>query len=149
MTGDQFVPRIVFLLILITIPIAFFVLRRKRKLGPQDRVKPKNTRNFRTNLAPQATLRMIADSSAAFGYDVEEIDPAERYIILGQDQTSGSHWGFYYPTFFTAMPDGGTLVQVGMSGKLFQFGLIAVFNHKRFVTTLQEAVMRRGGRVSA
>jgi hypothetical protein len=149
MTGDQFVPRMVFYLILITLPIIFFVLRRKRKLGPQHRVKPKNTRNFRTDLAPQATLRTIADSSGAFQYDVEEIDPAGRYIILGQQQTSWSHWEFYYPTFLTAMPDGGTLVQVGMSGKLFQFGLIAVYNHKRFVKTLQEAVMRRGGRVSS
>ena len=115
------------------------IISEMRKGDSALETRPRRVKSFTVKGDPQTVLKIILQFAYRGGYDIEALDEEKGRIVLGESATSVS-WGFFYPIFISARPDGKTLVEVGIKSKLFQAGPIVSRSHERCFNGIKAAV---------
>lgn len=85
----------------------------------------------RHELFVRADANTVFDAISAIGtpFSVDDKDREAKVIVVSSPVTFGT-WGFFYPVFLQAQPD-GTRIVIGCHSKVLQFGPLVGRAHKR------------------
>lgn len=99
------------------------------------------------NARPGGTTRTIevaAEPAAVFAalqgpfdrYKVDDVDPANLVVVLSVPPGIVS-WGFFFPIWIKPAADGGSVVEIGIQSRLFQWGPIVTHAHARCASAVE------------
>lgn len=127
-----------FFVLVIGITAAFYIVALTRKASDAVRNKPRNVRALITTLAPYDVYNRLLQVALAAGYKIEDITPDSSRITLGTSLTFFSY-GFFYPIYLYSLPNGGTMLEVGIVSRSFQWGPVVTHNHDKCITMVRNA----------
>ncbi len=122
----------------LTVGMYLFALNRKAT----DAVKEKSTnlKRIATGVPYSDAINRLIQYAPSEKYKVEDVAHDGSRVILGTSVTFFSY-GFFYPVYFSVLPDGATLVEVGITSRAIQWGPVVSFNHDKAATMVSKAVL--------
>ena len=95
------------------------LLGSRRGAAQSLRQKPRDVIRLTTSLGNEEIFELTRRYAFGAKMTVEDADPAEGRIILGQDMR-GFHNGFWLPLYLSKDSDRMTVVEVGILSKTYQ-----------------------------
>jgi hypothetical protein len=90
-----------------------------------------------SSLDPQSVFERISLLRSGM-YAVDDKDPNAKIVVLSSPVTFAS-WGFLYPVFIHAAPN-GTRIEIGCHSKVFQMGPLVTRAHKGCVAAIENVL---------
>ena len=109
-----------------------------RKPASAARQRPGRLLSRTTPLSADEVLARAEQFGRSAGYGVDHIDGAAAPLVLSQGAGLFS-FGFFYPLFLTPTP-GGTMVELGIQSRAFQFGPLVTRAHRKLFEGLTAAL---------
>jgi hypothetical protein len=103
---------------------AMFLFANNRKAPRFDAERPKRMQSFEASLPVEETFNAAVEFAQQSTYKITGVDEANRYLTFAE---SGSFisFGFWYSVHLSEQDSGNTLVEVGITPRLPQFGTTA------------------------
>src|SRR5205085_2504810 len=107
------------------------IIAASRKGSPALKRRPKRVQSFVSRMSLGITLKTIIRYAQQSGYKIEFLDEVKGHLVLSDSPTLTS-FGFFYPIYLTPQSpiyltpqsEVETLVEVGITSKLWQIGPI-------------------------
>lgn len=132
-----------YIVVLIGLAYVFASFRR----GKVSRVsKSGSTRTLQIAADPDLVFKTL--SGPFDRYKVDDADATRRIVVLSIPPSLFA-WGFFFPVWIEASPSGGSLVEIGIESKLFQWGPIVSRAHTRCVASIEGLLRPAAARVVA
>lgn len=129
----------VIFLFIVLFTVGIYVFALTRKAADAVRNKPSRIKVLHSPLAYSDAINRLIQMAPAQGYKVEDVTPDGSRVTLGTNITFFSY-GFFYPVYFSVEPS-GTMVEVGIVSRAFQWGPVVGFNHDKVATMVSNALM--------
>jgi hypothetical protein len=100
---------------------------------------PKRVMGFAAPQTPDVAYATLLNGVGGVNAPVTAADPANRRILFAKSPGLFD-WGFFYPVHITALPQGGSQIQVGIASRAFQWGPLVTKAHKAFTDATVRAL---------
>lgn len=127
------------LLFVIALTVGIYLFAANRKATSAVTTKPSRLRIVHSPLGYSDAINRLVQVAPTQGYKVEDVTSDGSRVILGSNITFFSY-GFFYPVYFSVEPS-GTLVEIGIVSRAFQWGPVVTFNHDKITTMIGNALM--------
>ena len=128
----------VIVVVLMCIGIGLYA--RSRKAEDVLRKRPNKIIAFTVAVPPTKVIQIIREFAQNNRYSISPFSEVENRIILGEG-ASWTSYGFFYPVYISDKDNGSSLIEVGIKGKVMQFGPIVSKKHKNMVNDLKKAIL--------
>lgn len=119
--------------------VGVYVFALNRKATDAVSTKPTRLKTLVSPLGYSDAITRLIQVAPTQGYKIEDVAPDGSRVILGTSITFFSY-GFFYPVYFSVAPN-GTLVEIGIVSRAFQWGPVVTFNHDKTTTMLSNALL--------
>ena len=93
-----------------------------RKAPRFDSQRPKRMQSFVAGLPVEETFNAAVHFAQQSAHKITEVDEANRYLTFAESASWPQSPGFWYSVYMREQGNGNTLVEVGITPKLPQFG---------------------------
>jgi|TARA_Y100000294_G_C8421664_1_gene283060 hypothetical protein len=128
------------IIIILVIVGFFFVIASLRKGSSVVKKKPRKLNSFTSELPPDKIFKLVAQLPQRSKYKIDNIDETNMTIIISSSASAMSY-GFFFPVYITQQTDGKTLVEVGIKGKIPQYGPVVTKNLDNIVNELKAVII--------
>ena len=119
--------------------VVFYVVAANRRAASVMGSRPHRILSFAVPMPPAEAFEAVARAAQAGGYNIDATDHAKGQAVLSSG-ASLTNFGFFYPVFVTPRDGGGSLVEIGIKSKAFQWGPIVGSNHRRCFNGIKAAL---------
>ena len=116
------------------------IIAASRKGSPALKRRPKRVQSFVSRMSLGITLKTIIRYAQQSGYKIEFLDEVKGHLVLSDSPTLTS-FGFFYPIYLTPQSEVETLVEVGITSKLWQIGPIRARHHERCFNGIKGSIL--------
>jgi hypothetical protein len=110
--------------------------------GTSSMGKPRRILTFSTNTTIEKTMQIIIQYQNK--YKIDDFNEVKFIIVLSDsppfNPLVSTGYGFFYPIYLTKQNEGRIDIEVGIKGKLFQWGPIVSRNHEKCFNGIKAAV---------
>ena len=100
---------------------------------------PRRVTGYAVPQMPDVAYATLMNGVAGVNAPITAADPANRRILFAKSPGLFD-WGFFYPVHITALPQGGSQIQVGIASRAFQWGPLVTKAHKAFTDATVRAL---------
>jgi hypothetical protein len=116
---------------------------RKGKVGM---AMPGRRRVIHVNITPAETYKQLLH--IARPYVVDDFDAKLNVVIVSKPVALFGGWGFFFPVFIAADPNGGSELTIGCKSKVFQMGPLVTRQHDKAVNAILQTLALAPARVA-
>lgn len=130
--------------------MGFYAKSQGAKRPPEDALsaEPKFFVQASTPVEPLAVIQAIRDFAVHAEYRIELEDPPKGIYVLGQDvnllRLNRFHNGIWLPIYLQTLPDGGTLINIGVKSKCFNTALVQYKIRDKTLHDIIQGAQKRG-----
>lgn len=100
---------------------------------------PRRVLMFETPQSPDEVVARLSQGFPGSPIQLTASVPGGNRLLFAKNP-GFTDWGFFYPVFVAAAPNGGSQVQVGIASRAFQWGPLVTKAHKNFVGLVQQTL---------
>lgn len=124
---------------LVVIPGSLYYNAKTRKALDLVKEKPSRIKTISTLLPPTEAAHRIVTHAPTERYKVEDVASDSSRVVLSTPVGLFSY-GFFFPIYFTSMPDGSTSVEVGVTTPVPHRGFAIYMHHNRCLDMVSRAL---------